>query len=51
MPAIDGVSSQGQPDYLVSGIGTERQLAIGELRIYFGEATDTHVVTGTGQRN
>ncbi|HKO33320.1 MAG TPA: UPF0182 family protein [Candidatus Limnocylindria bacterium] len=45
---VDGVSSQGQPDYLVSGIGTERQLAIGEPRIYFGEATDTHVVTGTG---
>jgi uncharacterized protein len=45
---VDGISSQGQPDYLVSGIGTERQLAIGEPRIYFGEATDTHVVTGSG---
>ena len=45
---VDGITSQGQPDYLVGGIGTERQLAIGEPRIYFGEATtDTYVVTGT----
>ena len=44
---VDAVTSQGQPDYLVGGIGTERQLAIGEPRIYFGEGTDTYVVTGT----
>ena len=45
---VDGITSQGQPDYLVGGIGTERQLAIGEPRIYFGEATThTYVVTGT----
>ncbi|HEX6474007.1 MAG TPA: UPF0182 family protein, partial [Candidatus Limnocylindria bacterium] len=44
---VDAVTPQGQPDYLVGGIGTERQLAVGEPRIYFGEATDTYVVTGT----
>jgi uncharacterized membrane protein (UPF0182 family) len=44
---VDAVTSQGQPDYLVGGVGTERQLAVGEPRIYFGEATDTYVVTGT----
>ena len=45
---VDAVTSQGQPDYLVGGIGTERQLAIGEPRIYFGEADRTYVVTDTG---
>ena len=46
---VDAVTAQGQPDYLVGGIGTERQLAIGEPRIYFGEATTgTYVVTDTG---
>ena len=46
---VDAVTPQGQPDYLVGGIGTERQLAIGEPRIYFGEATTgTYVVTDTG---
>ncbi|HEY8179596.1 MAG TPA: UPF0182 family protein [Candidatus Limnocylindria bacterium] len=44
---VDGITAQGQPDYLVGGIGTERQLAIGEPRMYFGELTDTYVVTGT----
>jgi hypothetical protein len=45
---VDAVSGQGQPDYLVSGINREPQLPVGEPRIYFGEATDTWVVTGTG---
>jgi uncharacterized protein len=45
---VDAVTPQGQPDYLVGGVGTERQLAVGEPRLYFGEATDTYVVTGTG---
>ena len=45
---VDAVTGQGQPDYLVSGIGTaSAQLPVGEPRIYFGEATDTYVVTGT----
>ncbi|HYM53245.1 MAG TPA: UPF0182 family protein [Candidatus Dormibacteraeota bacterium] len=45
---VDAVTPQGQPDYLVSGINREPQLPVGEPRIYFGEATDTYVVTGTG---
>ena len=45
---VDAVTPQGQPDYLVGGIGTERQLAVGQPRLYFGEATDTYVVTDTG---
>jgi uncharacterized protein len=44
---VDAVTPQGQPDYLVSGINREPQLPVGEPRIYFGEATDTYVVTGT----
>ncbi len=44
---VDAVTAQGTPDYLVSGIDTEPQLRIGEPRIYFGEATNTYVVTGT----
>jgi uncharacterized membrane protein (UPF0182 family) len=44
---VDAVTSQGQPDYLVSGINREPQLPVGEPRIYFGEATDTYVVTGS----
>ncbi|HEY7463888.1 MAG TPA: UPF0182 family protein [Candidatus Limnocylindria bacterium] len=44
---VDGVSAQGQPDYLVSGINREPQLPVGQPRIYFGEATDTYVVTNT----
>ncbi|MGH2455277.1 MAG: UPF0182 family protein, partial [Candidatus Limnocylindria bacterium] len=44
---VDAVTSQGQPDYLVSGINREPRLPVGEPRIYFGEATDTYVVTGT----
>ncbi len=45
---VDGVTSQGQPDYLVSGINREPQLPVQQPRIYFGEATDTYVVTGSG---
>jgi uncharacterized membrane protein (UPF0182 family) len=44
---VDGVTAQGQPDYLVSGINREPQLPVDQPRIYFGEVTDTPVVTGT----
>lgn len=44
---VDAVTPQGTPDYLVSGIDREPQLPVGEPRIYFGEATDTYIVTGT----
>jgi uncharacterized membrane protein (UPF0182 family) len=44
---VDGVTSQGQPDYLVSGINREARLPVEEPRIYFGEETDTYVITGT----
>jgi uncharacterized membrane protein (UPF0182 family) len=43
---VDAVTPQGQPDYLVSGINTEPRLPVDQPRIYFGEATDTYVVTG-----
>ncbi len=44
---VDAVTPQGQPDYLVSGLNPEPDLPVGEPRIYFGEETDTYVVTGT----
>jgi len=44
---VDAVTSQGQPDYLVSGINREASLPVEEPRIYFGEETDTYVITGT----
>jgi uncharacterized protein len=44
---VDAVTERGTPDYLVSGINREPQLPVGQPRIYFGEATDTYVVTGT----
>jgi uncharacterized membrane protein (UPF0182 family) len=44
---VDAVTPQGTPDYLVSGINIEPSLPIGEPRIYFGEVTNTYVVTGT----
>ena len=44
---VDGVTPQGTPDYLVSGINRDPQLPIGQPRIYFGEETDTWVVTNT----
>ncbi len=44
---VNAVTPQGQPDYLVSGINTATKLPVGEPRIYFGESTDTYVVTGT----
>src|ERR671914_818507 len=43
---VDAVTSQGQPDYLVSGINREPQLPIDEPRIYFGESTNNWIVTG-----
>jgi hypothetical protein len=45
---VDAVTAQGQPNYLVSGINREPQLPVGQPRIYFGEATTTWVLTGTG---
>ncbi len=45
---VDAVTSQGQPDYLVSGINREPELPVGQPRVYFGEGTTTWVVTGTG---
>ncbi len=47
---VDAVTAQGTPDYLVSGINREPQLPIGQPRIYFGEETDSWVVTGTTTR-
>ena len=47
---VDAVTEQGTPDYMVSGINREPQLPVGEPRIYFGEETDTYVVTGTTTR-
>jgi uncharacterized membrane protein (UPF0182 family) len=44
---VDAVTSQGTPDYLVSGIDREPQLPLEQPRIYFGEETDTYIVTGT----
>lgn len=44
---VDAVTPQGTPDYLISGINREPQLPIGQPRIYFGEKTDTWVVTNT----
>jgi uncharacterized membrane protein (UPF0182 family) len=44
---VDAVTGQGQPDYLVSGINREASLPVEEPRIYFGEETDTYVITGT----
>ncbi len=44
---VDAVTDQGQPDYLVSGINREASLPVEEPRIYFGEETDTYVITGT----
>ncbi|HSK94511.1 MAG TPA: UPF0182 family protein [Candidatus Angelobacter sp.] len=44
---VDAVTPQGQPDYLVSGLNPEPRLPVAEPRIYFGEVTDTYVVTNT----
>ncbi len=44
---VNAITSQGQPDYLVSGINTQSRLEVSQPRIYFGEATDTYVVTST----
>jgi uncharacterized protein len=44
---VNAVTPQGQPDYLVGGINREASLPVEQPRIYFGEATDTYVVTGT----
>jgi uncharacterized membrane protein (UPF0182 family) len=44
---VNAVTPEGQPDYLVSGINQQGQLAIDQPRIYFGEAASGYVVTGT----
>ncbi|MEO8251213.1 MAG: UPF0182 family protein [Chloroflexota bacterium] len=44
---VNAVTPEGQPDYLVSGINQAPSLPIGEPRIYFGEAANDYVVTGT----
>jgi uncharacterized membrane protein (UPF0182 family) len=46
VPVI-GVTAEGQPDYLVSGINQKGQLPVDEPRIYFGESESSYVVTGT----
>jgi uncharacterized protein len=49
---VNGVTPEGQPDYLVSGINAggvtgDPRLPVGQPRIYFGEAASSYVVTGT----
>jgi uncharacterized membrane protein (UPF0182 family) len=46
---VNAVTPEGQPGYLVSGIGREERLGVEEPRVYFGEleASD-YVVVGTG---
>ena len=44
---VQAVTPAGTPDYLVSGINREPRLPITEPRIYFGEETNTYVVTST----
>jgi uncharacterized protein len=44
---VDAITPQGQPDYLISGLNPEPELPIGQPRIYFGERTNTYVVTST----
>jgi uncharacterized protein len=44
---VNAVTSEGQPDYLVSGINQSGGIPVGQPRIYFGEAESSYVVTGT----
>jgi uncharacterized protein len=44
---VDAITPQGQPNYLVSGLNPDPRLPVEEPRIYFGERTDTYVVTST----
>jgi uncharacterized membrane protein (UPF0182 family) len=44
---VNAVTTEGQPDYLVSGINQTQSLPVEEPRIYFGELTNEYVVTGT----
>ena len=44
---VNGVTPEGQPDYLVSGINQEPKLPVGEPRIYFGEEPSSYVVVDT----
>jgi uncharacterized membrane protein (UPF0182 family) len=46
---VNAVTPEGQPGYLVSGIGREERLGVLEPRVYFGEVESTqYVVVGTG---
>jgi uncharacterized membrane protein (UPF0182 family) len=44
---VNGVTPEGQPDYLVSGINQKEALTVDQPRIYFGESESSYVVTGT----
>ncbi len=44
---VNGVTPEGQPDYLVSGINREPELPVGEPRLYFGESASSYVVVST----
>lgn len=44
---VNGVTPEGQPDYLVSGINNDPKLPVGQPRLYFGEAASSYVVVGT----
>jgi len=43
---VNAVTTEGAPDYLVSGINQQSQLPVGEPRIYFGEGPSTYVIVG-----
>jgi uncharacterized protein len=44
---VNGVTPEGQPDYLVSGINGDPKLPVPQPRIYFGEAASSYVVVDT----
>jgi len=44
---VNGVTPEGQPDYLVSGINGDPKLPVAQPRIYFGEAASSYVVVDT----
>ena len=45
---VNAVTAEGQPGYLLSGIGREDRVGVEEPRVYFGEvASNDYVVVGT----
>lgn len=44
---VNAVTTEGQPDYLVSGINQQPKLPVGEPRIYFGEEPSSYIVVDT----